>query len=154
MAAHVRLAASEDDIAAVAPLFDAYRVFYKAPSDPDGALAFLLARWQAHESVLYIAFDGDTAVGFVHLYPIFTSVGMARLWLLNDLYVHPGARKDGVGHLLMQRAEQHAKETGAAGLTLSTATDNLIAQSLYEAEGYERDRAFFTYNKRLSDKPL
>lgn len=154
MAATIRQAVSAEDIAAVAPLFDAYRVFYKAPSDPDGALAFLLARWQAHESVLYIAFDNDKPVGFVHLYPVFTSVGMARLWLLNDLYVHPGSRKDGVGRLLMQRAEQHAKETGAAGLTLSTATDNLIAQALYEAEGYERDRAFYVYNKRLGDRPL
>jgi len=150
----VRLAASTDDIDAVAPLFDAYRVFYKAPSDPEGAAAFLLARWRAKESVLYIAFDEDTPVGFVQLYPIFTSVGMERLWLLNDLYVHPGSRKDGVGRLLMQIAERHARDSAAAGLTLSTAADNAIAQALYESEGYERDRGFYVYNKRLGDKPL
>ena len=77
------------------------------------------------------------------------SVGMRRLWLLNDLYVHPGSRRSGVGRQLMQRAEQHARETGAAGFTLSTALDNKTAQALYESEGYERDSRFCVYNKQF-----
>ncbi len=49
----------------------------------------------------------------------------------------------------MQRAERHARETGAAGLTLSTALDNKTAQALYESEGYERDGRFCVYNKQF-----
>lgn len=143
----VRVAQSEEDINAVAPLFDAYRVFYKAPSDAEGALAFLLSRWRARESVIFVAFDAGRPVGFVQLYPIFSSVSMTPLWLLNDLYVHPGTRRSGVGRALMRRAEEHAQATGASGLTLSTGTDNKTAQSLYESEGYERDRDFYVYNK-------
>lgn len=78
---------------------------------------------------------------------MFLSVGMRHFWLLNDLYVHPGSRKTGVGRQLMRRAEQHARETGAAGLTLSTALDNTTAQALYESEGYARDGRFAVYNK-------
>jgi ribosomal protein S18 acetylase RimI-like enzyme len=148
----VRLAQSEEDVNVVAPLFDAYRVFYKAPSDPQGALAFLLARWRGRESVIFIAFDDDRPVGFVQLYPIFSSVSMTPLWLLNDLYVHPGTSRSGVGRALMRRAEEHARTTGACGLTLSTATDNKTAQSLYESEDYERDREFYVYNKHLDDE--
>jgi GNAT superfamily N-acetyltransferase len=151
---NIRLAASVDDIRAAAPLFDAYRVFYKAPSDPEGAYAFLHERWRLRESVLFIAFDGETPVGFVHLYPLFLSVSMRRFWLLNDLFVIPAARRTGAGRRLMQRAEQHARETGTAGLTLSTAVDNATAQVLYISEGYERDERFFVFNRMLESGGL
>jgi GNAT superfamily N-acetyltransferase len=150
----IRLAESLEDIRTVAPLFDAYRVFYEAPPDPAAAYEFLSERWRLHESVLFIAFDGATPVGFVHLYPLFSSVGMRRLWLLNDLFVTAAARRTGAGRLLMQRAEQHARETGAAGLTLSTAVDNAVAQALYTAEGYERDERFFVFNKSFKPGDL
>jgi GNAT superfamily N-acetyltransferase len=150
----IRLAESLEDIRTVAPLFDAYRVFYKAPSDPAAAYEFLYERWRLHESALFIAFDGARPVGFVHLYPLFSSVRMGRLWLLNDLFVIPTARRTGAGRLLMQRAEQHARETGAAGLTLSTAIDNTTAQALYTADGYERDERFFVFNKSFKPGDL
>jgi len=145
----IRLAESAGDVRRIAPLFDAYRRFYGADSDPQGALAFLLERWRLRESVLFAACDGETPVGFVHLYPLFLSVEMRRLWLLNDLYVSPDARGGGVGRALMRRAELHARETGAAGLTLSTAADNLTAQGLYESESYVRDVKFLVYNRTL-----
>lgn len=150
----IRLAESLDDIRTVAPLFDAYRVFYKAASDPAAAYEFLYERWRLHESVLFIAFDGATPVGFVHLYPLFSSVRMRRLWLLNDLFVTAAARRTGAGRLLMQRAEQHAREAGAAGLTLSTAIDNTTAQALYVSEAYVRDERFFVFNKSFKPGDL
>ncbi len=143
------MAESAGDIRCTAPLFDAYRRFYGAPSDPDGALAFLLERWRLRESVLFMAFDNDRLVGFVQLYPLFLSVEMRRFWLLNDLYVDPAARRGGVGRALMRRAEQHARETQAAGLTLSTAADNANAQGLYESESYVRDIKFIVYNRAV-----
>ena len=143
------MAESAGDIRLVAPLFDAYRRFYGARSDPDGALAFLLERWRLRESVLFADFDGKTPAGFIHLYPLFVSVEMRRFWLLNDLFVNPDARGGGVGRALMRRAEQHARETGAAGLTLSTALDNVTAQALYESESYVRDVKFLVYNRTV-----
>ena len=137
------------DIRAVAPLFDAYRVFYNAASDPEGAREFLYDRWRLRESVLFIAFEADVPRGFVQLYPLFTSVEMRRIWLLNDIFVDPSARKFGIGRALMRRAEQHARETGSAGLTLSTALDNTRAQALYESEHYTRDSVFCVYNREF-----
>jgi GNAT superfamily N-acetyltransferase len=142
----IRSPETAEELFAVAPLFDAYRVFYKAASDPAGARDFLFDRWRLRESVLFVAYDGSEPQGFVQLYPIFGSVEMRRLWLLNDLFVADAARRSGVGRALMRRAEQHARETGACGLTLSTALDNARAQRLYESERYQRDAVFCVYN--------
>jgi ribosomal protein S18 acetylase RimI-like enzyme len=145
----IRSPQSAEELFAVAPLFDAYRVFYKAASDPAGAREFLYERWRLQESVLFVAYEGNVPHGFVQLYPIFGSVELRRLWLLNDLFVAEGTRRSGIGRALMRRAEQHARETGALGLTLSTALDNAQAQRLYESERYRRDAVFCVYNRLL-----
>jgi ribosomal protein S18 acetylase RimI-like enzyme len=133
------------DVGAVAPLFDAYRQFYKKPSNEEAARRFLFARLSKGESVLFLARHGIEAVGFVQLYPVFSSTNLTRQWILNDLYVTAEARKHGVGHALMDRARQFAESTQADGLTLETATDNLTAQRLYQRLGWKRDEEFYRY---------
>ena len=46
----------------------------------------------------------------------------------------------------MQRARQHAEETGALRIDLETARDNLAGQRLYEQLGYVRDQQFHKYS--------
>jgi ribosomal protein S18 acetylase RimI-like enzyme len=138
------------DVPRIGPLFDAYRVFYEQPSDVAAASAFLRERIAREESVVYLAEDdAGTVVGFVQLYPFWSSTTTppGKLWLLNDLFVAETARRAGVARALMARAEQLARETHAVGLTLSTAVDNLRAQPLYESLGYERDTEFLYYNR-------
>ena len=138
--------AAIDDLDAVAPLFDAYRQFYGRPSDPEGARAFLDDRLQRRESVVFLAFDGEQAVGFTQLYPSFSSVSMAPIVILNDLYVDARARQRGVGTQLLAAAVEHARSVGAIRLTLTTTTTNLTAQRVYEAAGWKRDDVFYVYN--------
>ena len=141
--------ADASHIPLLVPLFDAYRRFYVQESDEAGARAFLSERLERGESVIFLALDGSTPVGFTQLYPSFTSVGIRRLWILNDLFVAPEGRRRGVGQALLERARRHGEETGAARLTLTTALDNLAAQSLYEAQGWRRDETFYTYDLPL-----
>ena len=133
----------------VAPLFDAYRQFYGQQSDYSAAHRFITERLKASESVIFLATlegEGDArAVGFVQLYPTFSSVSMKRVWILNDLYVSPEARKQGVGAALMESARQLAVSTVAKELILETAIDNHSAQRLYEKLGYKRDTDFHRY---------
>lgn len=131
--------ATRDDLDALAVLFDAYRQFYAQSSDVPGARAFLAARLHDDESVIFIATAPDGAFGFTQLYPLFTSVGMRRLWLLNDLFVAADARRLGVASALMQAAHAHARDTGAAGVLLETQRTNHSAQALYRKLGYERN---------------
>ena len=134
----------------VIPLFDAYRRFYKQSADLPGARHFLTERLQKEQSVIFLAFEEENGrrqgIGFTQLYPSFSSTSMRRLWILNDLFVSPSARKKGIGEALMERARQWALETGAEGLTLETAIDNHTAQRLYEKLGYKKDEVYFRYN--------
>ncbi|HTJ60081.1 MAG TPA: GNAT family N-acetyltransferase [Candidatus Saccharimonadales bacterium] len=136
-----------DDLDALAPLFDAYRRFYGQPSDLTGARVFLGDRFKRGESVIFLAVVDGAIVGFTQLYPSFSSVSMKRLWVLNDLFVTPDARKSGAGRALLERAERWAAETGAKGLTLSTQITNLDAQRLYEACGWTKDDEFLHYHR-------
>lgn len=136
-----------NEIEALVKLFDEYRVFYKKPSDIDGAHKFLSERISNNESTAYIAYDdNNNPMGFVHLYPIFSSTRMAKLWLLNDLYVSQNFRKHGAGEALLERAKQLAKDTNARGLILETAADNIPAQNLYFKNGWEKDNEHYYFS--------
>jgi ribosomal protein S18 acetylase RimI-like enzyme len=140
------LRADTAQLDAVAQLFDAYRGFYKQPSNLEQSRAFIAERMAAGESAIFLAQDEHgEALGFVQLYPTFSSIDAHRTWLLSDLFTTPAARGRGVGRLLMNTARAFALETGAKGLVLETATDNVTAQGLYESLGYVRDTGYYTY---------
>ncbi len=143
--------ATIDDLELIVPLFDGYRQFYKQASDLEGARSFLKAHFEQDTSVIFLAFSTDEAgqrqaSGFTQLYPSFSSTSLKRLWILNDLFVAPGARRTGTGTALLEHARQFALATGAKGLSLATAVDNYTAQSVYEAAGWVRDREFYAYH--------
>lgn len=140
------LRADSAQLEAVAQLFDAYRGFYEQPSNLAQSRAFIAERMAAGESAIFLAQDEHgEALGFVQLYPTFSSIDAHRTWLLSDLFTTPAARGRGVGRLLMNTARAFALETGAKGLVLETATDNFTAQGLYESLGYVRDTGYYTY---------
>jgi GNAT superfamily N-acetyltransferase len=129
-----------------ANLFDAYRGFYGQPSNLPQSRDFIAERIAKDESAIFLALDADgEALGFVQLYPTFSSIEAHRAWLLSDLFTAPAARGRGVGTLLMNTARSFALSTGAKGLILETATDNYGAQRLYESGGYVRDEGYYTY---------
>jgi GNAT superfamily N-acetyltransferase len=139
-------ATADADVRVVAQLYDEYRAFYGPTPGVESTYLFLREHSIADEIVLFTAFDAqDSPVGFMQLYPSFYR--MVRFWLLNDLYVRPAFRRRGLARLLVKRAEQYARQTGAAGLTLCTAIDNHAAQELYESEGFERDRDVVHYSR-------
>lgn len=145
--------AGPQHLESVAPLFDAYRVFYRQESDPALARTFISARLEAGDSVIFLAMgtadESREALGFTQLYPTFSSVSARRSWILNDLYVASARRCGGVGRALMERARRHAQESGAKGLVLATQLENKKAQRLYESLGYRRDSEFYHYQLDL-----
>lgn len=130
-------------------LFDLYRVFYRRKSDVIQAKKFLENRIQNNESVIFIARnDENTMVGFIQLYPLFSSTQMKGLWLLNDLFVTTEYRGQGYSKQLINAAKEHCKKTGYCGLMLETEKNNVIANKLYESTSFEIDEEhnFYFWN--------
>ena len=74
---------------------------------------------------------------------------MARVFVLNDLFVAPRARRLGVGEALLNAAADHARQLGSVRLSLTTNLQNLPAQSLNESMGWERDQKIYAYHLAL-----
>ncbi|MBG0561284.1 GNAT family N-acetyltransferase [Actinoplanes aureus] len=137
--------AGPGDLPEVAALFAGYLDFYQRPAPAERVLAFLGERLERGESVLLLARTGDgTPAGFVNVYPTFSSLSMAPVWTLNDLFVAPVARRTGAGRALVRACVAEARAAGAVAVQLQTAPDNHAAQALYRAEGFQPD-AFAGY---------
>jgi GNAT superfamily N-acetyltransferase len=137
------------DTRIVAPLFNAYRMFYGQHSNLAAADNFIAQRVQNNQSVIFLAMDNDNAVGFTQLYPIFSSVGLKNAWLLNDLYVKDAERGKGIATALLEAAKEHARHTGSAWLMLQTAVNNHAAQKAYESNGWLKDNDYYVYTFKL-----
>jgi GNAT superfamily N-acetyltransferase len=145
---HIR-PATPADLETLVPLFDGYRQFYEQSSDLSLVRAFLRERLAMADTAILLAEEDGAAVGFVHLFPVFSSTRCRRLWLLNDLFVSQAARRQGVGRALMEAARQFAEQSGACGLELATAHTNGKAQRLYEGLGWKLDEVFRRYEYPL-----
>ena len=147
----VRQATTADAIA-VASLFDAYRQFYGKAPDLALAEQFVRHRLSNGDSLILVAESRRASaepLGFVQLYPTFSSLACDRAWILNDLYVAEHARRRGVAEALMNAASAAARRAGVSSLSLQTAHDNAAAQALYVKLGYVLDEEFRTYSLTL-----
>ncbi len=131
-------------------LFNEYRKFYKQESDIAGAKEFLCERISGNESIIFLALNEEgNAIGFMQIYHGFSSVGIKKTLILNDLYIDAQNRKKGVGRALIKAANNFALQNNIKNISLSTSKNNFNAQKLYEDEGYKKDEEYFVYNLKL-----
>ncbi|MEM9547279.1 MAG: GNAT family N-acetyltransferase [Bacteroidota bacterium] len=131
-------ATNPSDLDQLSHLFDGYRVFYRKTSDVEAAKKFISERLNNKDSEIYVCEMEDGLLsGFVQLYPLFSSTRMKRLWLLNDLYVNTEFRGEGISLLLIDRAKELVRDSGACGMFLETEKSNMIGNRLYPKAGFE-----------------
>ncbi len=135
------------DLDALAQLMDLHRVDQGQVSAVAAARSFLAARFDHGESVLFIAEKNASPLGFAQLYPSYSSTSLARVFILNDLFVHEAGRRQGVASQLLAALEVYAWSHGAARVTLNVARSNEAAQALYQAQGWRQDAYFFMYHR-------
>lgn len=140
------------DLDELAALFDQYREFQGQAGDLAAARDFLRARFDHGESVVFIAHLLHVPAGFAQLYPSYSSVALARVFVLNDLYVRESGRRKGVASRLLAAVEGHAWSLGAVRVTLNVARSNAHGQALYDAQGWSQDRQFHMYHRYPSNR--
>lgn len=141
--------AKKTDLEQLSNLFDGYRVFYRKDSDIARAKTFLSERLEKKDSELFVCESDDgELLGFVQLYPLFSSTRMKRLWLLNDLFVASEQRGKGVSIQLIERAKELVKDTDACAMFLETEKSNLIGNNLYPKTGFQLNEGsnFYEWN--------
>ncbi|HCY87279.1 MAG TPA: GNAT family N-acetyltransferase [Desulfobacteraceae bacterium] len=129
------------------PVIEEYRVYCGAPADAQGTRDFFERRLADGGAVTFIAVDEDTdaVMGFVNLYPSYSTLAQKRLWILNDLGVSGNFRGHGVARALIRKVLGFAAETGAVRVELKTRADNTGAQALYRSVGFEIDQQHVYY---------
>ena len=139
--------ATKENIEQVGKLFDLYREFYKYKSNIRESTNYISDRINNNESTIFLSLsENNIPSGFVQLYESFGSLHLGKIVILYDLYVSKEFRKLGIGEELMKRSLLYAESIGAKSIELSTAKDNMTAQSLYEKIGYIKDNEFYSYS--------
>jgi ribosomal protein S18 acetylase RimI-like enzyme len=143
--------AENRDLDSLSILFDKYRVFYRKETDIENAKNFLTERVSNNDSEIFVAENPENElVGFVQLYPLFSSTRMQKMWLLNDLFVNPEFRNKGISIGLIDKAKMLVKESNACGMFLETEKSNLIGNNLYPRTGFElnKESNFYEWNSK------
>lgn len=138
-------AATLDNLDKLTPMFIHYRELYGAMPQPEASKDFLRERLTKQETIILLAFEDETLLGFCLVYPSFSSVSLRPMWILNDLYVAETARRKQVASQLLKAIAKQARDNNAVRLRVSISASNEIAQSLYEAAEFSEDQNFRSY---------
>lgn len=91
---------------------------------------------KSDSNFLYLAIDDEKMVGFVS----FSTRNVVRysrpIAELDELFVLERYRKQGVGRVLMEKAEKEAKSFGCYRIFIESHYDHKPAHKLYESLGY------------------
>ena len=131
---------SEAQLEQLLPQIAAYQRFYKVEEIDDERNRAFFVRFIApsDDGLLLGAWRNDDLLGYACLYWHFTSLVPAETVLMNDLFVTPTARSQGIGRALVEASADVARSRGAHHLEWATAPDNATAQRLYDATGAQR----------------
>ena len=118
----------------------AYCDFYEVDPADSGLLEMARALIaDPEQGSLFVAVEGDELIGFAALGWKWASTRGARIGVMEDLFVDPGARGKGVADGLIAACAERCRERGAPVLEWVTAPDNERAQKVYARQGAEAE---------------
>lgn len=113
-------------------LWAGYIDFYRAEvtEDVTGPLFARLMREGSHFG--FVADGGDRLLGFVHGLPHASTWSVKEYCYLEDLYVDPSARGQGVGRQLIEKIYEEADRRDCSRVYWHTDSGNVKARALYD----------------------
>jgi GNAT superfamily N-acetyltransferase len=138
------------DLSRIVPVFDSYREYFKQERNPVEVERFLFDKFEHLESVILIAEHEGEVIGFAQLYPIFSSLTLQRVWLLNDFFICEDYRHKGIGKKLFEEVKEFSLLTRSKGIELSVEHINEKAWQFWESQGFILVEEFrYYFYKRL-----
>lgn len=137
------------DLPKIVAMFDSYREYFGQQKDPAAVEQFLFEKFERLESVIYMAQLQDEIIGFAQLYPVFSSLTLQRVWLLNDFFIAEDFRGSGVGTQLFSTVKEFTLLTKSKGIELSVEHTNKKAWTFWEKQGFKMDEEFRYYFYKL-----
>jgi len=101
---------------------------------------------------VFLAFDQqDKAIGFIELSIREYAEGCLtdHVAYIEGWYIHPGARRQGVGAALVNAAEEWARAQGCSELASDTELDNAASAAAHRAIGFEEAGRIVCFKKKL-----
>jgi ribosomal protein S18 acetylase RimI-like enzyme len=127
--------ATPGDAPAVARLLNDFQEEYDEPSP---GLEMLEDRYgeliRNKDMIVLLVGDGPDGFAQLRLRPWVYSAGLHSY--LEELYVVPDLRGNGLGRALLETAMETARSEGAEQMELGTSEDDVAARALYESAGF------------------
>ncbi|UJF20627.1 GNAT family N-acetyltransferase [Shewanella sp. OMA3-2] len=118
----IRLA-SNIDLQPLSHIFDQYRQSCEQLSDINGCYSFLSQRLSENDSIIFVALEDGHLLGFIQLYPSFSSLMLQPVWFFDDAFVLPQYRNKGIASQMIARARVLAKSAQVALVDRHTEQD-------------------------------
>ncbi|MCP5163273.1 MAG: GNAT family N-acetyltransferase [Hahellaceae bacterium] len=132
----------------ILPLIRQYQQFYQVAVIDDAKNQTFFSQFgpDQPQGCQFVYMNEGVPTGFATLYFSFSSTLAEKVGVMNDLYVLPECRGGGMGKALIQHCLDYALKQGAYRLQWTTAMDNLVAQSTYNALNTQsKPWLFYTY---------
>lgn len=140
------------DMGWIVDLISKYRRFFGYEDDDEKLYEFTESRLSNNESVIFIACKEtprEKPVGIMQLYPLYSTLMLGKIWVLNDFFIEDHYRGMGLGQKMVDWAIDFASSDGAIHLDLKTQFTNLKAMNFYEKYGFDKDVVFMHYRYTL-----
>ncbi|HVQ57505.1 MAG TPA: GNAT family N-acetyltransferase [Solirubrobacterales bacterium] len=127
--------ATSADAAEVARLLHDFNTEYEEPTPGVAALTQYAARLlDEGEITVLLGGEGPDAIALLRFRPsVWTGQPEAHL---QELYVAPALRGQGIGRALLEATLEAALAAGATGIDLNTGETDTVARALYESSGF------------------
>ncbi|HEX2265800.1 MAG TPA: GNAT family N-acetyltransferase, partial [Solirubrobacterales bacterium] len=127
--------ATAEDAEAIARLLHDFNLEFLEPTPGVEVLTATVGRLlEADEIKVLLAGDGPDGMALLRFRPALWSSGLEAY--LQELYVVPDLRGQGIGRTLQERTLDLARAEGADGIDLNTGETDTAARGLYESMGF------------------
>jgi len=124
-----------EDAPEIAQLLHDFNVEYSEPTPGVEELTETIARLLDEDEITaLLAGDGPDGLSLFRFRPGIWSAGDETY--LQELYVVPTLRGQGIGRALLEKTIEVARERGSDGIDLNTGESDTAARSLYESMGF------------------